>query len=270
MLCPIIIALWKLENEHTMASSSCTIVLKKGEASSIDGVITVENLTQAVPYLPDPLTHVTIVVSPSDPTLFQPLHLATALSSLTVNGTVTIESTTSNNNDSFIPSSVAWVLAGLTPQSETTTGASSGSSCGTITRRWTATKLPSAVQAVALKTKNLNNNNKNENDASDDRMLLINEDDLLQEEGDWAPSLTAATKTAADEDDCGGREPCENCTCGRKEGAMPSQKQQRMATSDCGKCGMGDAFRCASCPFLGKPAFQQGQEHLVLEMQDDF
>ena len=83
------------------------------------------------------------------------------------------------------------------------------------------------------------------------------------------PSMSAV----ANKDDCSGREPCADCTCGRKDGGssvLLEQQQQPVASSACGKCNLGDAFRCASCPYLGKPAFKAGEEHLVLELQDDF
>lgn len=99
---------------------------------------------------------------------------------------------------------------------------------------------------------------------------LINEDELL-DEADLAAPAPAAN------DDCdvgkGGRKACKNCTCGRAEGAMPdttvkvdvknvylTEEQRNNPQSACGSCGLGDAYRCAGCPYLGMPAFKLGEK----------
>jgi len=106
---------------------------------------------------------------------------------------------------------------------------------------------------------------------------IIDEDQLLEEDGGGLlapPDVSLSARKAGD--DCGGRKACDDCTCGRAEqeasaaasvDSEPAPKQP--LTSSCGNCGKGDAFRCASCPYLGKPAFKPGEEYLVLELSDD-
>ena len=58
--------------------------------------------------------------------------------------------------------------------------------------------------------------------------------------------------------------PCANCTCGKKElyeGTITAEQLETgQVESSCGKCYLGDAFRCAGCPFRGKPAFEPGDK----------
>ena len=126
----------------------------------------------------------------------------------------------------------------------------------------TATRKETVSNGVPLKKINF---------LSDDNNDLIDEDGLLEEGGNGLlappPAMSEAAATATN--DCGGRKACDNCTCGRAEQEVGSKQPKQIATSSCGKCALGDAFRCASCPYLGKPAFKPGEEHLVLDLTDD-
>lgn len=53
------------------------------------------------------------------------------------------------------------------------------------------------------------------------------------------------------------REPCADCTCGR------ATKKPEEATSSCGRCYLGDSFRCEGCPFRGLPPFRPGEVPVV-------
>lgn len=100
---------------------------------------------------------------------------------------------------------------------------------------------------------------------------LIDEDDLL---GADAMELQENKKEASD---CSKkRRACAGCSCGRAEREALEEAGgvvvagEEPAESACGNCYKGDAFRCASCPHLGKPAFKPGQETVKLEIKDDF
>ncbi|EJD53713.1 DUF689-domain-containing protein [Auricularia subglabra TFB-10046 SS5] len=83
---------------------------------------------------------------------------------------------------------------------------------------------------------------------------------------------------------------CKNCSCGLAEieaeedrlavkvvldAAADADAVRKPApgaakvTSSCGSCYLGDAFRCASCPYLGLPAFEPGQKVELVGMGDD-
>jgi len=99
----------------------------------------------------------------------------------------------------------------------------------------------------------------------DDQVELINEDDLL-DDNDLLKPTSESLKVCGT---TGKRKACKDCSCGLAE-ELSGGKEVATATtgkSSCGSCYLGDAFRCASCPYLGMPAFKPGEKVQLSERQ---
>ncbi|XP_047065307.1 anamorsin homolog 2-like [Lolium rigidum] len=100
----------------------------------------------------------------------------------------------------------------------------------------------------------------------DDEHSLLTEDDLKKPQLPVAGDCeVGATKKA--------RKACKNCSCGRAEAEQKVEKLGLTAeqidnpVSACGSCGLGDGFRCSSCPYRGLAPFKLGQK---VTLSDNF
>ncbi|BDA48156.1 Anamorsin homolog 2 [Coccomyxa sp. Obi] len=105
--------------------------------------------------------------------------------------------------------------------------------------------------------------------ADEEEEELLDDEELLTEEDLKRPEVPAVG-------DCeigASKKACADCTCGRAEAEAAGIKAQltpdmlENPQSACGSCGMGDAFRCATCPYRGLPKFEMGQK---IELPPDF
>lgn len=92
---------------------------------------------------------------------------------------------------------------------------------------------------------------------------LIDEDELLDED-DIVKPITSSLRVCST---TGKRKACKDCSCGLAEELSGKTAPQETAKSSCGNCYLGDAFRCASCPYLGMPAFKPGEKVVLPESQ---
>ena len=111
---------------------------------------------------------------------------------------------------------------------------------------------------------------------ADDDDELIDEEDLLGEEYATNGANGRAQRIEAEKAGCGvdgGNAPkkaCANCTCGLAEGKVTKLTKDMIEnpqSGGCGSCSLGDAFRCAGCPYRGLPAFKVGEK---IALPNDF
>lgn len=119
---------------------------------------------------------------------------------------------------------------------------------------------------------------------------LADEDDLVDEDAllskdqvkvDLSKMAGCAPSTGAGAG--GKRRACKNCVCGlsQKEEAearmaaagggsavklSADDKEDEAPSGGCGSCSLGDAFRCSSCPYLGKPAWKNEGDKVKLQL----
>uniref|UniRef100_A0A8C6UBI1 Anamorsin n=1 Tax=Neogobius melanostomus TaxID=47308 RepID=A0A8C6UBI1_9GOBI len=103
-------------------------------------------------------------------------------------------------------------------------------------------------------------------DMDDDDVDLLDSDALLDEDDLKKPELTSLKAPTCGEGAAKKKKACKNCTCGLAEELDQESKGQQknnLPKSACGSCYLGDAFRCASCPYMGMPAFKPGEKILL-------
>jgi hypothetical protein len=96
-------------------------------------------------------------------------------------------------------------------------------------------------------------------DMTDEGIELADEDALLERETFKVDVPRAVAASDCGTSTKGKKKACKNCSCGLADQLKSTSKNASTPTvSSCGSCGLGDAFRCSTCPYMGMPAFKPG------------
>ncbi|XP_051916976.1 anamorsin isoform X1 [Hippocampus zosterae] len=125
---------------------------------------------------------------------------------------------------------------------------------------------PQPAEKIALDPNTVKMWTLSANDMNDDDVDLVDSDALLDEEDLKKPDPVSLKAPSCGAGASKRKKACKNCTCGLAEELEESKAYPKtnLPKSACGSCYLGDAFRCASCPYLGMPAFKPG-EKIVLK-----
>lgn len=128
-------------------------------------------------------------------------------------------------------------------------------------------KTPKPAEKPALDPNTVKMWTLSANDMDDEEVDLVDSDALLDEDDLKRPDPASLKAPSCGDGATKKKKACKNCTCGLAEELDQESKGKQktnMPKSACGSCYLGDAFRCASCPYLGMPAFKPG-EKIVLD-----
>lgn len=128
-------------------------------------------------------------------------------------------------------------------------------------------KTPKPAEKPALDPNTVKMWTLSANDMDDDDVDLVDSDALLDEDDLKKPDPASLKAPSCGEGAGKKKKACKNCTCGLAEELDQESKGKQktdLPKSACGSCYLGDAFRCASCPYMGMPAFKPG-EKIVLD-----
>uniref|UniRef100_A0A4W5JWU6 Anamorsin n=1 Tax=Hucho hucho TaxID=62062 RepID=A0A4W5JWU6_9TELE len=101
------------------------------------------------------------------------------------------------------------------------------------------------------------------NDMDDDDVDLVDSDALLDADDLKKPDAASLKAPSCGDGTTKKKKACKDCSCGLAEELEQESKGVQTISqpkSACGSCYLGDAFRCASCPYLGMPAFKPGEK----------
>jgi hypothetical protein len=214
----------------TAASSICLQLGSASDANSNGAKVVTAVTTQDLDATrqgidPSSLDQLTVVVLASDlGSLYNPMELANWVPFLKTNASVSVKVV--GEAADFTSIHTSFLLAGLSGASEQK---ADGSRVLTATRKapvtFGAAPLKKLANAVTISLDD------------EDMMDMIDEDNLLSDDV-LAPPPALGARAA--EDDCAGRKPCDDCSCGRADAEMATIKQTAAPSSSCGKCSLGE------------------------------